>query len=87
MLKILPKFKIVFAITLLIVGFLSFAKTSQAADPATGSAQPSFVKDQEVTFVGKTATRANDFLKWTLSEENYRWITLPANGADRKSVV
>ncbi len=33
-----------------------------------------WVKDQEVTFVGKTATRANDFLEWTL--KNYNWINI-----------
>ena len=32
MLKILPKFKIVFAITLLIVGFLSFASSKNSPD-------------------------------------------------------
>ena len=46
-----------------------------APDDTTG-----WVKDQEVTFVGKTATRANEFLEWTLSAANYRWITLPASG-------
>lgn len=57
---------------------MSFAKTSLASSPPV----PEFVIDQEVTFVGKSATRANDFLKWTLSEENYRWITLPIDGVD-----
>lgn len=45
---------------------------SPSAGTTTG-----WVEDQEVTFVGKTATRANGFLQWTLSVENYRWITLP----------
>lgn len=57
----------------------SFAQTP-TPDITTG-----WVKDQEVTFVGKTATRANGFLEWTLSVENYRWITLPA-GANNNPI-
>lgn len=80
MLKKLPK---ILKIVLFIFIFVSFfvasnssyaqsASPSPSADPSTG-----WIKDQEVTFVGKTATRANDFLEWTLSTENYRWITIP----------
>lgn len=81
MLKILPKLRFILIIVILVVGFLGYVKSVQAQVISSSSAKASFVLDQEVTFVGKTATRANDFLKWTLSEENYRWITLPANGA------
>lgn len=93
MLSFLPKFSKLFFLLLVVIGFFVFASSSNAQNPAattaptaapTGTAvvEPNFVKDQEVTFVGKTATRANDFLKWTLSEENYRWITLPDGGPD-----
>lgn len=86
MLKKLPNLIKLFFILFLFVGILSFVRPVLAAptptptpttapdddDPSTG-----WIKDQEVTFVGKTATRANDFLEWTLSTENYRWITIP----------
>lgn len=38
---------------------------------ATQAPEGSWVEDQEVTFVGKTAVRAQDFLSWAL--ENYDW--------------
>ncbi len=86
MLQLLPIKKLIllflFAISFFAFATPSFAQptTAPTATPTgTTSNNPGFVKDQEVTFVGKTATRANDFLKWTLSEENYRWITLPDN--------
>src|SRR3989338_1951680 len=78
MLKKLPKIlKIVLSVFIFVSFFTtsttSYAQSvSPAPDPSTG-----WIKDQEVTFVGKTATRANDFLEWTLSFENYRWITIP----------
>ncbi len=85
MIKKLPnllKFVVLFLsfLTVFTIAVPAFAQTAPAEpspspDPSTG-----WVKDQEVTFVGKTATRANQFLEWTLSEENYRWITLPAGG-------
>ena len=36
-----------------------------------------WIQDSEVTFVGKTATRANDFLNWTL--QNYDWLCIQRN--------
>lgn len=73
--KLLPK------ILLVLVAFLLFAQyipNAMAATPSpTGSAAdnglaPEWIEDPEVNFVGKTATRSNDFLNWTLA--NYDWI-------------
>ena len=82
MLDKLPKLFRILAIVLFFVCAIFFAgKTyAQPAPSPTPDVTTGWVKDQEVTFVGKTATRANEFLEWTLSAENYRWITLPANG-------
>lgn len=40
--------------------------------PAAGAVDSNWVEDSEVYFVGKTASRADDFLKWTL--QNYNWL-------------
>lgn len=89
MLNILPRLSKAFSLLLLLIGFFVFVSTVNAQPttapttaPTSAAGQPQFVKDQEVTFVGKTATRANDFLSWTLSEQNYKWISLPAGGPD-----
>ena len=80
----LPKQIIVFIITL----FLGYALLIKPAFAQVDTPTPTpdvttgWVKDQEVTFVGKTATRANEFLEWTLSVENYRWITLTQGAVD-----
>lgn len=74
MLNFLPKISKLLLILLLFTIFVGSVKSVHA--------QTDFVKDQEVTFVGKTATRANDFLKWTLSEKNYKWIVLPDGAED-----
>ncbi len=74
MLTFLPKISKLLFIFLLFTIFLGSVKTVNA--------QTDFVKDHEVTFVGKTATRANDFLKWTLSEQNYKWLVLPDGAED-----
>ena len=68
--------------SLIFFGFFFSARPTfaQPIPTPTPDATTGWVKDQEVTFVGKTATRANEFLEWTLSADNYRWITLPANG-------
>lgn len=57
--------------------FFSFVFVGHAlAQPATESAavdpNEKWITDQEVTFVGKTAARANDFLNWSL--RNYNWM-------------
>lgn len=80
--KLLPILLSVFFVGII---FITSTKLSYAAPTptATPTVSPSdtptpvagkWVKDQEVTFVGKTATRANDFLQWTL--ENYSWISI-----------
>jgi hypothetical protein len=46
--------------------------TAPAVSPAADTAEPDWIEDPEVTFVGKSATRANDFLNWTL--QNYNWL-------------
>ena len=80
----LPKQLIVFILTLFL-GFSVLIKPVFAAEETptpTPDITTGWVKDQEVTFVGKTATRANEFLEWTLSVENYRWITLTQGAVD-----
>lgn len=64
---------------------LFFTVRPVSAQTPTPDITTGWVKDQEVTFVGKTATRADEFLNWTLSVENYRWITLPA-GANNNPI-
>lgn len=44
-------------------------------------AQNQWVADPEVTFVGKAASRADNFLTWTL--QNYNWICVQKIGADK----
>lgn len=46
--------------------------TSAAPTSVPAEIQGKWISDPEVTFVGKAATRANDFLNWTL--QNYDWI-------------
>ena len=64
--------------------FANFTTTSHAVAGPTSTPTPSpttapdditkgWVKDEEVTFVGKSATRAREFLRWSLSRENYGW--------------
>jgi hypothetical protein len=47
---------------------------AQLSSSSSASLDPNekWVTDQEVTFVGKTAARANDFLNWSL--RNYNWM-------------
>lgn len=83
MIKLLPKLLKFFVVIAFFLFFINFAAPTFAQPAPTATPTPDittgWVKDQEVTFVGKTATRANYFLQWTLSVENYRWITLPTN--------
>lgn len=60
--------------------FIVFPVAAQqqiGATPVPTNPPGVWVKDQEVTFVGKTATRANGFLQWTL--ENYNWVSITAD--------
>lgn len=61
------------AIFLQLVSSVSFIHAQPVADqnPPTQTTGD-WVEDPEVTFVGKTASRANDFLNWAL--QNYDWI-------------
>ncbi len=47
------------------------------ADAGEEDPEGQWIRDSEVTFVGKTATRANDFLNWTL--QNYDWLCIQRN--------
>lgn len=80
----LPK-KLKFILVFIFAFFTFYFVGPVAAQTPTPDLTTGWVKDQEVTFVGKTATRANGFLEWTLSVENYRWITLPA-GANNNPI-
>lgn len=82
MYKKLPSFIKLLLFVFLLVGFLSFSRQvlAQAVPSPTPDVTTGWVKDQEVTFVGKTATRANNFLDWTLQDKNYKWIVLPNTG-------
>lgn len=80
--KLLPNSLKLTILAILAFIALSFASPGMAQTPTPDDLSKGWVKDQEVTFVGKTATRANEFLNWTLSVENYRWITLPAGASD-----
>lgn len=64
--KLLLIFLFVFAFA-----FIFLPSQSHAQESSGSATQGRWIKDQEVTFVGKTAARSNDFLEWTLS--NYRW--------------
>ncbi len=80
--KLLP-----IVIAFVITFFTAFPVQAQLTQRLLPSPSPSpsqapavsgnFAADAEVTFVGKTASRANDFLQWTL--ENYNWISITAN--------
>ncbi len=62
-----------FVIGLSLFSFTAIAKAQSAPTP-TGVPEGSWVKDQEVTFVGKTAARSGEFLDWTL--KNYDWSSV-----------
>jgi hypothetical protein len=74
----LPNIIKIFLLSLLFSGFFVFSAPVHAQPVPTTppDATTGWVKDQEVTFVGKTATRANNFLDWTLQDKNYKWIVL-----------
>jgi hypothetical protein len=85
MIKKLPIFFKLLLLVPLFMGMMSSVAGPVSAQISDGSVTPTpgqggWVKDQEVTFVGKTARRANDFLEWTLSDKNYKWVTLPDSG-------
>lgn len=76
----LPKISKFIFVFLLFFIFITQPAKIFAESASTATPEPEFQRDQEVTFVGKTAARANEFLQWTLSEKNYKWIYLPDGG-------
>ncbi len=67
--KFLPRVIIVLLFALL----LSLIPPNVFAQPApTASVSQDWVKDSEVSFVGKTGVRSGEFLDWTL--QNYSWL-------------
>lgn len=82
--RILP---LIFAIVGLFIIVSNSHAQGVSPTPTPDAAAPAgrWVKDQEVTFVGKTATRANEFLQWTL--ENYNWIDLPGGAMGTNPIL
>lgn len=83
--RILPIF---FTALVIFAFFLAIFKTpvyAEAAEPTAVPTTPAgqWQEDDEVSFVGKTASRSGDFLDWTL--QNYSWLCvtkLSANQCD-----
>ncbi len=77
--KFLPKFVLItfFSIAFLLVGTLT-SVSAQTLDSPNDVNNGNWVEDPEVTFVGKAANRANDFLNWTL--QNYNWLCVEKAG-------
>ncbi len=76
--KILP---IIFTLLIVVVGLISSVNQVNAIRHGgpivivpTVPTTADWKQDQEVTFIGKTAARANEFLGWTL--KNYEWISI-----------
>jgi hypothetical protein len=89
MYKKLPNFIKIFLFIFIFVYFLGFlqpvfAQVSVGSPTVSPSpvADGTWVQDEEVTFVGKSAARANDFLQWTLEKDNYQWIHLLPGTSD-----
>lgn len=64
---------IIFSIILCVIFFIQ-VKPLHAAIGDTQVPAAGWVSDSEVTFVGKTAARSNDFINWAL--RNYQWIVV-----------
>lgn len=64
--------KYILSILFSIFGLFFLIFTPDNAYSQGTSLEGKWVGDQEVTFVGKTAARANEFLNWTL--QNYDWV-------------
>lgn len=73
--KFLP---ILFGLILLVIPFLIPQPTFAATTPAATDSR--WVIDPEVTFIGKNAARAGDFLDWTLQNYNWACVQQLANG-------
>jgi hypothetical protein len=63
------------ALVFVLLSFIIFLfyKTPAFADSSTG--QPSWVKDADVTFVGKAGARSGEFLDWTLQRYNWSYVS------------
>lgn len=71
--KILPVF---LGLLIIIFQFFIFSVSVNAQTPTpTGSVEGQWVKDDEVTFVGKTGARSGEFLDWTLQNYNWSFVT------------
>ncbi len=83
--RLLP---ILFTTVLFLSGVFSFPGTASAQVVGTTPVPDVLAdwrEDQEVTFIGKTAARANAFLEWTL--QNYEWIDLGEDAATNPLAV
>ncbi len=82
--RLLPVlFTVVTAFVLLHVNVLPvFAQTTPQPNPVQSG---DWVQDAEVTFVGKAASRANDFLNWTL--QNYNWASINTWNPQENSLI
>lgn len=73
--------KLLFVVILSIPLLFFLASTpifaQESAQQPAQKIEGSWVEDSEVTFVGKMATRSDDFLNWTL--QNYDWIKVGNN--------
>src|SRR3990167_6880468 len=78
MIKCLPDLrKIIFILlAFFIIGFqlVSTVPPVNAQTPTPGSANGSWVKDDEVTFVGKSGARSGEFLDWALATYNWSFV-------------
>jgi hypothetical protein len=70
--KLLSTIFLVSTFFLLATSVLPAYAQQSADDSPPPETVSDWVEDPEVTFVGKTASRANDFLNWAL--QNYDWI-------------
>ena len=69
--------KIIFILlAFFIIGFqlVSTVPPVNAQTPTPGSANGSWVKDDEVTFVGKSGARSGEFLDWALATYNWSFV-------------
>src|SRR3989344_6151112 len=83
MIRFLSKIKKIFLILLffllLVLPILSHPQKTIAQTP-TPLPQGQWVKDDEVTFVGKVAARSGEFLDWTLA--NYYWSSVSSGNSN-----
>jgi len=73
---------ILFTFLIVVAGLVLFVNQVNAqvigTTPTPANPTGDWKQDKEVTFIGKTAARANEFLQWTL--QNYQWISVTPGG-------